>query len=85
MNSPNKEVVLSNEVVFNCGFLCDVVGLKEAYGEYKNWLQDEPDKFVKQNYNKALIKVEKVHPYEQKLASTLNFDLHLLMVINNIT
>jgi ATP/ADP translocase len=41
--------------------------LEETFEEYKDWIQEEPDKFTKQQYNKALIKLEKVKPYEAKL------------------
>ncbi|XP_053375966.1 squamous cell carcinoma antigen recognized by T-cells 3-like isoform X2 [Mercenaria mercenaria] len=45
------------------------VDLEETFDEYKDWIQEEPDKYTKQAYNKALIKLEKVKPYEEKLSA----------------
>lgn len=62
-----REIILKNHM-----FYIVSLDLKETYKEYKDWLQDEPDKHLKQNYNKALMKLEKLQSYEQKLVSTFN-------------
>ncbi|KAH3887201.1 squamous cell carcinoma antigen recognized by T-cells 3-like [Dreissena polymorpha] len=57
------------EALFRRQLSVPLQGLEETLQEYTDWLQEEPDKNVKLAYNKALVKLEKIRPYEAKLAA----------------
>lgn len=41
--------------------------MEESFQEYEEWCEEEADNNVKRQYKKALIKLEKIKPYEDKL------------------
>ncbi|WAR03246.1 SART3-like protein [Mya arenaria] len=57
------------EALFKRQISVPLQALEETLQEYEDWLQGQADKVVKQTFNKALIKLEKIRPYEKKLAA----------------
>lgn len=41
--------------------------MEETFAEYKEWLQDEIDKQLKQQFDKALDKYKKLLPFENDI------------------